>query len=56
MLSPFSLSIAAVTALVAAYAHDRADMMHGMADPAQYAYQTAGFVLIPHDPTIRQQR
>ena len=55
MLSPFSLSIAAVTALVAAYAHDRADTMHGMADPVQYAYQTSGLVLVPYGPTIRQQ-
>ena len=56
MLMSFSLSIAAVTTLVAAYAHDRADTMHGMADPVQYAYQTSGFALIPHGPTIRQQR
>ena len=49
----FSLSIAAVTVLVAVYAHDRADTMHGMADPVQYAYQTSGFVLIPHGPTLR---
>ena len=52
----FSLSIAAVTALVAAYTHDRADIMYGMADPVQYAYQTPGFVLIPYGSTIRQQR
>ena len=55
MLLPFSLSIAAVTALVAAYAHDRADTMHGMADPIQYAHQTSEFVFIPYGPTIRQQ-
>lgn len=56
MMLLFSLSIAAVTALVAAYTHDRADTMHGMADPVQYAYQTSGFVLTPYGPTIRQQR